>query len=141
MENYFTALIFSKSRIKPPQFLYFLPGSQLVTPNFLSVVVGNLGYLGKLGNVAWTQNLSLIRKQSRVIISLIRTRILWKNEKNRRRTVVFCGTGQRQTLACKLISVQTEMTTLDRLIMGGGDSSLKKHGKLSVYSEGKDFGS
>ena len=68
MENYFTALIFSKSRIKPPQFLYFLPGSQLVTPNFLSVVVGNLGNLGnlgKLGNVAWTQNISSIRKPSR----------------------------------------------------------------------------
>ena len=65
MENYFTALIFSKSRIKPPQFLYFLPGSQLVTPNFLSVVVGNLGNLGNLGNVAWTQNISSIRKPSR----------------------------------------------------------------------------
>ena len=36
-----------------------------MTPNFLLVVAGNLGYLGKLGNVAWTQNLSLIRKPPR----------------------------------------------------------------------------
>ena len=63
----------------------------------------------------------------------------WKNYL--RRAVVFCGPGQRQTLACKLISVQTEVTTLDRPIMEGRDSSLKKHGKLSVYREGNDFGS
>ena len=53
----------------------------------------------------------------------------------------FLWSRARQTLACKLISVQTEVTTLDRPIMGGRDSSLKKHGKLSVYREGNDFGS
>jgi len=53
----------------------------------------------------------------------------------------FLWSRARQTLACKLISVQTEVTTLDRPIMGGRDSPLKKHGKLSVYREGNDFGS
>ena len=76
--------------------------------------------------------------RSLLFISLIRTRTLWKNL---RRTDFFCGTGQRQTLACKLISVQTKVTTLDKLIMGGGVPSLKKHGQRSVYREGKDFGS
>ena len=79
--------------------------------------------------------------RSLLFISLTPTRTLWKSEKNLQRTDFFLWSRARQTLACKLISVQTEVTTLDRPIMGGRDSSLKKHGKLSVYREGNDFGS